>query len=89
MEEKGQRAYRTTFHMDRALHTKAQGVVGPKGTAEGQTLLTVGTAVGTIERQDQSLPSRPHQNIIKRSSRRLAHFWLLFLRGKSDPGVAR
>ena len=40
---------------------QGQGVVGPKGPAEGQTLLAVGAAGCIIGRQDQSLPSRPHQ----------------------------
>ena len=59
MEEKGQRAYRTTFHMDQAISAKTQGAVGPEGAAEGQTLLTVGAAGCTIGSQNQSLPSRP------------------------------
>ena len=61
MEEKGQVGYRTTFHMDQASHTQAKGAVDPEGTAEGQAKLAVGAAVGTIGRQDQTVPSRPHQ----------------------------
>ena len=86
MEEKGQGGYRTTFHMDQTSRAKAKGTVGPKGTAEGQTLLTVGAAGCTINRPNQALPLRPHQNSIKRSSRRLAIFWVLFNRLKSTRG---
>ena len=61
MEEKDQRAYCTTFHINRASRAKTQGAVGPKGSAEGQTLLTVGAAGCTINRPNQSLPLRPYQ----------------------------
>ena len=63
MEQKDQRAYRTTFHMDQTTTTKTKGAVSPEGTAEGQTFLTHGVAVGTIRRQDRSLPLRPKQNM--------------------------
>ena len=63
MEKTGQGEYRTTFHMDQTTTTKTKGAVSPEGTAEGQTFLTHGVAVGTIRRQDRSLPLRPKQNM--------------------------